>query len=86
MSKKITTIEDLAVMIQGEFSHVREEFNGGFTALNKRLDSIVEEVLAIKMDLEQVKSTLANVAYRFEIQDLEKRIKIVENKLGIEYE
>ena len=70
--KKITTIEDLAIMIQGEFS-----------AIHKRFDSLTEEVLAIKIDLERLKSSLANVAYRFEIEDLEKRLEAVENKLEI---
>lgn len=65
-------LENLAIMTQGEFNR-----------LDKRLDSLVNEVLAIKIDLEQIRSSLAGVAYRFEIQDLEKRLEVIENKLGI---
>lgn len=74
--KKISTIEDLAIMIQGEFATIRKEFRDDFTSLRN-------EVLAIKIELEQVKSSLIGVAYRFEIKGLEKRLEKVEEKLGM---
>lgn len=70
--KKISTIEDLAIMLQDEFA-----------SFHKRFDSLTDEILTIKIDIEHLKSTQANVAYRFEIEGLEKRLEKVEEKLGI---
>jgi hypothetical protein len=83
IDKKISTIEDLAIMMQGEFSSIHGEFSKIRKEFHDDFTSLRNEVLAIKIDLEQVKSSLIGVAYRFDIEGLEKRLEKVEEKLGI---
>lgn len=74
--KKITTIEDLAVLVQEEFLAVRKEMNIGFKELKA-------EIQAIKADLEDIKLRMGEMAFRFEIQDIEKRLRKLELKAGL---
>ena len=74
--KKITTIEDLAVLVQEEFLAVRKEMNIGFKELKKA------EIRAIKADLEDIKLRMGEMAFRFEIQNIERRLKKLEMKVG----
>lgn len=77
--KKITTIEDLAVLIQGEFLRVDENFK----ELRGEIKDLRREILEIKSDLEDLKLRMGNMVFRFEIQDVEKRLKRVEEKIGL---
>lgn len=78
MAKKVT-LENLAGMIKRGFDGVdknfernRKEHQGIFT----RLDNLEQGQEDIKLKLDQV-------AYRFEIQELDRRLKKVEAKLRI---
>jgi len=79
MKKKITTIEDLAVLVQGEFLAIKDEFLG----VNKKLDSLRREILEIKSDLEDIKLRMGEMVFRFEIQDVKRRLKRLEVKVGL---
>jgi polyhydroxyalkanoate synthesis regulator phasin len=70
--KKITIIEDLAVLVQNEF-----------LAVNKKIDELKNEVLEIKADLENIKLRMGEMVFRFEIQDIEKRLRKLEEKVGL---
>ena len=74
--KKINTIEDLAILVQGEFLTTRKEMEFGFKELKN-------EILEIKSDLEDLKLRMGEVAFRFEIGDMEKRLRRLEIKTGI---
>ena len=74
--KKINTIEDLAILVQGEFLTTRKEMEFGFKELKN-------EILEIKSDLEDLKLRMGEVAFRFEISDMEKRLRRLEIKTGI---
>lgn len=72
-SKKIDDkIDDLARMIQNEF-----------VILNKKIESLRNEILELRSDVDDIKLRMGNVAYRFEIRDIEKRLRRAETKLGI---
>lgn len=61
------SIEDLAVMIKNGFDAVDEKMDGQFKEVNGRL--------------EKIENRLDNVAYRFEINELDKRVKVLESKV-----
>jgi len=73
--KKIT-IDNLALMVKKGFDHTDK----GFKQVNKRLDNLQKEN---QLAHEEIKLKLDNVAYRFELEDLEKRVKRLEMKLKI---
>ncbi len=72
MAKKISTIEDLARLTQRGF----EDVGKNFQHVERRLDNL-------EQGQEDIKLRLDNVAYRFELQELEKRVKKLEFKAGI---
>ena len=78
-NKKISTIEDLAALVQQEFLAVQKEF----LVVHKKLDNLRKEVLEIKADLENIKLRIGEMAFRFEIQGIEKRLKQLELKVGL---
>lgn len=78
-NKKITTIENLAIMIQGEFTAIQKRFD----KVDKDIAVLKAEVSSIKYDLEDLKLKESQVAFRYEIQNLEKRLKKVEIELQI---
>lgn len=71
-TKKKTTIDDLAIMIGKGFSHVDERFE----QVDKRLSSL-------ENGQEDIKMKLNNVAYRFELVELQKRVEILERRVRV---
>jgi predicted nucleic acid-binding Zn-ribbon protein len=94
--KKITTIEDLATLMQQEFLDIHEKVGDGFLRVESRLDkvescldnvesrldTIEQELRELKMDLEDMKLRYADVAFRFELREMEKRVQRLELKLA----
>ena len=76
--KKNVTLDNLAGMVKR-----------GFDGVDKRLDENLKEhrTIMAKLDnlengVEEIKLKLDQVAYRFEVQELDRRLKRVEAKLG----
>lgn len=76
--KKNVTLDNLAGMVKR-----------GFDGVDKRLDENLKEhrTIVAKLDnlengVEEIKLKLDQVAYRFEVQELDRRLKRVEAKLG----
>ena len=67
---------NLGRMIQKGFDHVDKKFEG----VDKKISSLQTEM---NFRFDEVDGKLNNVAYRFELQDLEKRVEKVELKLGL---
>ena len=68
---KGATIDDLAVMVKNGFDSVDSRFNH----VDKRLDDLDQ-------GQEEIKLKLGDVAYRFELVELERRVNILERKVG----
>jgi len=70
---KKTTSDDLAMMIGKGFEHV-----------DKRLDSLEQGHKEMKrentLEHDEIKTRLDNVAYRFELVELQKRVEILEKR------
>lgn len=84
--KKITTIEDLAVLMQEEFLAIHGKFgevSKGFDQMDKRFDRLEKEIKQIRQDLEDLKLRVDQKVNRFEFLELEKRIRKIEVKVGL---
>jgi chromosome segregation ATPase len=83
MADKITTIEELAAMIQRtmaskeDIKRVEDRLGG----VEGRLDNLDARVGRIEADIHELRG---EIVYRHEFQDALDRIKYLEKKLGIE--
>ncbi len=70
-----------------EFSNLGRMVKKGFDDVDKKFGEVHKELGILKQDTEEIKLRLDQVAYRFELQDLEKRfekrLQKVELKLGL---
>jgi len=55
----------------------------GFTGVDKRFDKVETRLDKLEQGQEEIKLKLDQVAYRFEVRELDRRLKLVEQKLGI---
>lgn len=74
IKKKEVTLDDLAGMVSEGFSGVEERFN-----------SVEDQLKDLDEGHSQIKLRLDNVAYRFELVELQKRVEHLEHKAGIRY-
>jgi len=77
--KKITTIEDLGILIQGEFLNM----DGQLKEIRADTKSLKLEIAELRNDINDIKLRMGEVAFRFEISDMEKRLRRLEIKTGI---
>lgn len=75
MPKKKITLDDLARMINDGFDATKAE-------LNKRFDSVEKRLSLVETTAEDIKLRMSEVAYRFELRQLERRMEILERKAG----
>jgi len=90
MKVKKITIDDLAVMVQKGFTGTDEKMEKGFKDVDARFEKVDAQFKGVNIRLEnlesgieEVKLKLDNVAYRFELNAIDNRLKKVETKLGI---
>ena len=68
--------EDLAAMVQNGFYESEKKTGERFDRVEKRLDDL-------EHGQEEIKLKLDNVAYRFELVELQRRVEILEKKLSL---
>ncbi|MDP1689167.1 MAG: hypothetical protein Q8L47_03490 [bacterium] len=85
-NKKISTIEELAIIVQGGFSEIKSEISELRVDVNKQFHGLREEVYSIRLEVNEIRKNINNVAYRFDVEGLNRRLKKVEQKLGIQHE
>ena len=73
---KGVTIDMLAGMVKKGFDHMDERFN----QVDKRLDQHEKRFEDLEQGQEEIKLKLGDVAYRFELVELERRVNILERK------
>jgi hypothetical protein len=96
MEKSITTIENLAALIQrtmaskedlqglaikGDIQELREEMNERFETIDGRLDHLDARVGRIEADVHALRDEMV---HRREFEDVLDRVTYIEKKLGIE--
>jgi len=75
--------ENLAVMINGGFNATQKIINENQKFNNQRFDQIDKRFDTLESGHEDIKLRLDNVAYRFELIELQSRVKRLEKKAGI---
>lgn len=70
MKNKKVTINDLAVMVKQGFDDATKQFD----KVNQRLNSL-------EQGQERIELRLTNVAYRFELVELQKRVEKIEKQV-----
>lgn len=93
MNKKSDmTIDDLALMVQQGFDDLTgrlkkhdskfDSIDQRFDKIDQRFDKIEEDISGLKDGQERNTLKLDNVAYRFELTDLERRVQFLEKRAG----
>jgi len=77
--KKNVTLDDLAGMVANGFEGVGKELSG----INYKLEEYDKKFQKLEEGQEQIKLRLDNVAYRFELVELQRRVKLLEKKVGV---
>lgn len=75
--KKEITLDDLAGMVQRGFVGVDKRFD----KVETRLDGVEERLKNVEIGQEDIKLRLDNVAYRFELKQLDERVTSLERKM-----
>ena len=80
MDKEIKKeFNNLALIVKAGFDGVDKRFDG----VDKRFDGVDKRLNTLEQGHEDIKLKLDNVAYRFELNDLEKRVEKIEHKLKL---
>lgn len=74
IKKKNASLDDLARMVAKGFGGVKSDVN-----------TVRSAIKDLKNGQEQIKLRLDNVAYRFELIELQKRVEHLEHTAGIRY-
>jgi archaellum component FlaC len=77
------TIDDLAVMVQKGFDKVDEQFHGvseQFHGVSEQFQGVNDRLDHLEQGQEDIKLKLDNVAYRFELKELQQRVELLEKK------
>ncbi len=77
--KQSITLEDLARIIKQEFDHNGEEFTG----IRQQFREMRSDIQELKDGQHAILVRLDNVAYRFEVSELERRVGILEKRSGL---
>ena len=86
MRKKQITNEDLAIMIGKGFNSNDKRFDkvdGRLDRVEGRLDKVDNRLEKIEQANEDIKLRLGNTAFQFDVDNLKKRVRKLEFKLGI---
>jgi predicted nucleic acid-binding Zn-ribbon protein len=75
MSKEKITIDDLARLVVENHMEMKKEFSQEIGKLGNRLTRV-------EQGQEDIKLRLDNVEYRFELNDLNKRVTVLEKKVS----
>jgi len=78
MNKLVATVDNLAVAVKKGFDYVDKRFDG----VDKRFDGVDKRLDSLERGHEEIKLKLDNVAYRFELVELQRRVEILEKKLS----
>ena len=85
--KKNTTIDDLASMVARGFENTStksdiKRLEDKFSSLITKVSLLVAKLSWLERGQEDIKLKLDNVAYRFELVELQRRVELLEKKVG----
>ena len=76
-----TSNQDLLEAINSGFNGVQKQFDG----MQKQFDGVNNQLKELRQGQENLELKMTNVAYRFELQEVQARIKVLEDKLDVKY-
>jgi hypothetical protein len=76
----VVTVDKLAVMVARGFDEIRSEISGGLKGVKTEISELREQN---KSDHLELKLRQDNVAYRFELESLDKRVTHLEKKIKL---
>ena len=79
MNNSQTTLDDLAAMVKKGF----DETGKDLAELKSDVSQLKTDVNELQAGQERIEMRLTNVAYRFELQELQQRVERLEQKAGI---
>ncbi|MDO8667534.1 MAG: hypothetical protein Q7K35_00350 [bacterium] len=77
MAKKLT-INDLGLMVKQGFDAVDKRFD----KVDNRLEDIDKKIAELRRDMDEVKLKFAYTAWAIDVEELKKRVIILEQKLN----
>lgn len=81
MKESKTSIDELARMVKNGFDDITNNLTG---EINSTTDGLRKDIANLRdqndKDHQDIKMRLDNVAYRFEFQDLERRVLVLEKR------
>jgi len=83
MNKKSMTIDELARMVQRGFEESKVSTQEQFKEVGERLNQVDEHFSKVHRELSAIRRELLGVIYRPEFDDLEERVKDLENMLAM---
>lgn len=78
-AKVDSSVEWLATITQKQLLEIK----GEFAKTHKSFDNLEKEIKTIRREFEDLKLRQDQVAYRFELKSIEKRIYRIETKIGL---
>ena len=75
-------IDALAKTVDGKIDALAGMVQRGFVGMEKRLDGMDKRMDTLEHGQEDIKLSLNNVAYRFELKRLEERVDFLERKIA----
>ena len=85
-----TTLDSLIQMVKDGFDDTTKEMKSGFKQIDKRFkkvderfDKVEDRLEKIEQANEDIKLRLGNTAFQFDVDNLKKRVRKLEFKLGI---
>lgn len=89
MTKKDTTINDLAVMINKSFEETNKIMVSGFSGVNNRLDKVEGRLMKVEIRMDNLEGEVSEIRkhqamhtiFRDEFEKLDSRVKTLEKLL-----
>jgi len=78
--KKNISLDQLAAMVAEGFEHTASK--EGQVKLEVKVDKLETRMNRLEQGQEEIKLRLDGVAYRFELMDLQKRVQLLEKRVG----
>lgn len=75
--------QTLLEKVDEKFDELAGMVKEGFDSIGNRMDSMENRMGTLERGQEEIKLKLDNVAYRFEIIELQRRVEILEKKFGV---
>lgn len=75
--------DDFGIMVKQGFDDAQQGMNKRFNEVDNRLENIDKKIAELRRDMEEVKLKFAYTAWAIDVEELKKRVIVLEKKLSI---